>query len=78
MSSRSRASKLAEPLVLYGSAGGDVPPLDLMRLAALGSLYVTRLILRDYTLKREELVTRAAEVFQAAATGKLQVRIEDT
>jgi len=33
-------------LVLYGSASGDVPPLDLMKLASLGSLYVTRPILR--------------------------------
>jgi NADPH2:quinone reductase len=65
-------------LVLYGSAGGDVPPLDLIRLAALGSLYVTRPILRDYTLTREELVMRATEVFRAVATGKLQLRIENT
>jgi len=65
-------------LVLYGSAGGDVPPFDLMRLATLGSLYVTRPILRDYTLTREELVMRATEVFHAVATGKLQLRIENT
>ena len=65
-------------LVLYGSAGGDVPPFDLTRLATLGSLYVTRPILRDYTLTREELVMRATEVFHAVATGKLQLRIENT
>jgi NADPH:quinone reductase len=63
-------------LVLYGSAGGNVPPLDLMRLATLGSLYVTRPILKDYTVTREELVMRATEVFEAVATGKLQLRIE--
>jgi NADPH2:quinone reductase len=65
-------------LVLYGSAGGDVPPLDLIRLATLGSLYVTRPILRDYTLSREELVMRATEVFHAVATEKLHLRIENT
>jgi NADPH2:quinone reductase len=65
-------------LVLYGSAGGDVPPLDLIRLATLGSLYVTRPILRDYTLAREELVMRATEVFHTVATGKLHFRIEKT
>src|SRR5258706_726486 len=65
-------------LVLYGSAGGDVPPLDLIRLATLGSLYVTRPILRDYTLTREELVMRATEVFHAVATEKLHLRIENT
>ena len=61
-------------LVLYGSAGGDVPPLDLIRLATLGSLYVTRPILRDHTLTRKELVKRATEVFHAVATGRLRAR----
>ncbi len=65
-------------LVLYGSAGGDIPPLDLIRLATLGSLYVTRPVLKDYTLTREELAMRATEVFHAVATGKLQLRIENT
>ncbi|WP_213807209.1 quinone oxidoreductase [Granulicella sp. dw_53] len=65
-------------LVLYGSAGGDVPPLELMRLASLGSLYVTRPVLRDYTRTHEELMTRAAEVFAAVASGTLRLRIEKT
>jgi len=63
-------------LVLYGSASGDVPPLDLMKLASLGSLYVTRPILRDYTLTRTELVDRATQVFQAVVSGALKLRIE--
>ncbi len=65
-------------LVLYGSASGDVPPLDLMKLASLGSLYVTRPILRDYTLTRAELLDRAAEVFQAVVSGTLKLRMERT
>ena len=65
-------------LVLYGSASGDVPPLDLMKLASLGSLYVTRPILRDYTLTRAELLDRAAEVFQAVVSGTLKLRVERT
>jgi NADPH2:quinone reductase len=65
-------------LVLYGSASGDVPPLDLMKLASLGSLYVTRPILRDYTLTQNELVDRATEVFQAVVSGALKLRIERT
>jgi NADPH2:quinone reductase len=65
-------------LVLYGSAGGDAPPLDLMKLASLGSLYVTRPILRDYTLTRTELVDRATQVFQAVVSGALKLRIERT
>jgi NADPH2:quinone reductase len=65
-------------LVLYGSASGDVPPLDLMKLAALGSLFVTRPILRDYTRTRNELVDRATEVFKAIVSGTLKLRIEGT
>ncbi len=65
-------------LVLYGSASGDAPPLDLMKLASLGSLYVTRPILRDYTLTRTELVDRATQVFQAVVSGALKLRIERT
>ncbi len=65
-------------LVLYGSASGDVPPLDLMKLASLGSLYVTGPILRDYTVTRNELVDRATQVFQAVVSGSLKLRIERT
>jgi NADPH2:quinone reductase len=42
--------------VLYGSASGEVPAFDLIRLAPLGSLYVTRPILKHYTLSRNELI----------------------
>src|SRR6266481_2440924 len=65
-------------LVLYGSVSGDVSPLDLMKLASLGSLYVTRPILRDYTLTRNELVDRATQVFRAVVSGTLKLRIERT
>jgi NADPH2:quinone reductase len=65
-------------LVLYGSAGGDVPPFDLIRLASLGSLYVTRPVLKDYTLTRNELLDRATQVFQAVVSGTLKLRIERT
>jgi NADPH2:quinone reductase len=62
--------------VLYGSASGEVPAFDLIRLAALGSLYVTRPILKHYTLSRNELLERAMSVFDAIASGSLKLRIE--
>lgn len=62
--------------VLFGSASGAVPPLDLMRLASMGSLHVTRPVLRDYVLTRPELLWRANAVFDAIATGELSLRIE--
>jgi NADPH:quinone reductase len=63
-------------LVLYGSASGEVPAFELIRLAALGSLYVTRPILKHYTLTRNELLQRAKSVFESIAAGTLKLRIE--
>jgi NADPH2:quinone reductase len=62
--------------VLYGSASGEVPAFDLIRLAPLGSLHVTRPILKHYTLSRNELLERAMSVFDAIASGFLKLRIE--
>jgi NADPH2:quinone reductase len=63
-------------LVLYGSASGEVPAFELIRLAALGSLHVTRPILKHYTLTRNELLRRAKSVFESIAAGRLKLRIE--
>jgi NADPH2:quinone reductase len=64
--------------VLYGSASGEVPAFDLIRLAPLGSLYVTRPILKHYTLSRDELLQRAMSVFDAVGSGTLKLRVEHT
>lgn len=63
-------------MVLYGGSSGAVPPFDLIRLSAMGSLYVTRPKLQDYTATREELVARAEAVLGDIASGKLKLRIE--
>ncbi len=65
-------------LVLFGGSSGQVPPLDLQRLNAAGSLYVTRPTLGDYTATRDELVQRATELFEAVAAGALEVRVGAT
>jgi NADPH:quinone reductase len=65
-------------LVLFGGASGQVPPFDLQRLSAAGSLYVSRPTLVHYLATREELEWRAAEVFGAAVAGTLNVRIGAT
>jgi NADPH2:quinone reductase len=63
-------------LVLFGASSGAVPPFDLIRLSQMGSLYITRPTLKDYTASRQELEERAAEVFGAIAKGELTLRIE--
>jgi NADPH2:quinone reductase len=62
-------------LVLYGASSGPVPPIDPQRLAAAGSVYVTRPTLGDYKRTRDELLARTDELFALVAAGKLSVRI---
>ena len=62
-------------LVLFGGSSGQVPPFDLQRLNAAGSLYVTRPSIGAYTQTREELDWRAGELFGLVADGMLSVRI---
>lgn len=63
-------------IVLFGSAGGEVEPFAPIKLAPLGSLFLTRPVLRDYVASRGELLTRAQAVFTGVVEGKLTVRIE--
>jgi NADPH2:quinone reductase len=62
-------------MVLYGAASGPVPPFELQRLAAGGSLYITRPTLRSFIATREELLRRADDLFRWLADGSLTVRI---
>jgi NADPH:quinone reductase len=62
-------------MVLYGAASGPVPPFELQRLAAGGSLFITRPTLVSYIATREELLRRASDVFGWVADGTLTVRI---
>jgi len=62
-------------LVLYGAASGPVPPLDPQRLAAGGSLFLTRPTLVHYIVTRQELLSRADDLFGWVAEGTLTVRV---
>ena len=62
-------------LVLFGGASGQVPPFDLQRLNAGGSLSVTRPKLGDFIVTTEELRERSDALFAAVLDGTLQVRI---
>jgi len=62
-------------LALFGQSSGSVPPLDPAVLNARGSLYLTRPSLAHYLLNREELLWRAGDVMNYAASGAVKVRI---
>lgn len=62
-------------LCLFGQASGPVPPFDLARLGAAGSLFVTRPSLAHYIADRESLEMRAEAVFSALERGTLRQRI---
>lgn len=62
-------------LVLFGGASGQVPPFDLQRLSAGGSLSVTRPSLGHFLHTADERAWRADELFGAIAGGSLEVRI---
>jgi NADPH:quinone reductase len=63
-------------MVLFGGSSGAVPPFDPIKLSTMGSLYLTRPKLQDYTATRTELENRANAVLQSVANGSLKLRIE--
>jgi NADPH2:quinone reductase len=65
-------------LVLFGQSSGPVAPFDPGKLAAKGSLFLTRPSLAHYTLDRAELLRRAGDLFRWLAAGQLKLRIEKT
>jgi NADPH:quinone reductase len=62
-------------MAAFGQSSGAVPPFDVGRLAALGSLFLTRPSLYHYIATREELTARADDLFGWLAAGKLALRI---
>ncbi|MBV9823646.1 MAG: quinone oxidoreductase, partial [Actinobacteria bacterium] len=62
-------------LAVFGAASGQVPPFDLQRLNAGGSLFLTRPSLGHHLRTRAELLTRAGAVLDGLAFGGLRVEI---
>jgi NADPH:quinone reductase len=65
-------------MVVFGHTSGKVAPLDLMVLAAKGSLYVTRPTLWSRLKSREDLLSRAREVFMMFERKVLGISINQT
>ncbi|MSP68563.1 MAG: quinone oxidoreductase [Alphaproteobacteria bacterium] len=62
-------------LVTYGVASGKLPPFDLARLNALGSLYVTSASLFTYTQSRQDLLLSANSLFAMVRSGRVRIEI---
>ena len=62
-------------LVLFGNASGPVPPFELGRLSAAGSLYITRPTLMTYTATREDLLESAGALFDVVGSGAVKIEI---
>ncbi len=62
-------------MVLFGASSGPVPPIDPQLLNRKGSLYLTRPSLTHYSADREELLGRAADLFDMVGSGSLSVRV---
>lgn len=62
-------------LVLYGAASGPVPPFDPQRLQGAGSLFLTRPTLAHYIADRDELLNRAADVFDWILSGRMRISV---
>jgi NADPH2:quinone reductase len=63
--------------VMYGASSGPVAGIDPLDLAEAGSVFFTRPHLADYTADAGEIDTRARALFDAYASGKLEVALHD-
>lgn len=70
-----RSLRVRGEMVLFGGASGQVPPFDLQRLNAAGSLSITRPSLMYFMRTAEERAWRYRELFEALEDGTLTVRI---
>jgi NADPH:quinone reductase len=62
-------------MVAYGNASGPPDPIAPMKLAQLGSLYLTRPGFRNYVATTSELRRRAQAVFELVLNGELEVLV---
>ncbi|WP_067675674.1 quinone oxidoreductase family protein [Nocardia miyunensis] len=62
-------------LVCFGTSSGPIPPIDAMRLAVEGSVFVTRPALADYIADPAERAELADELFSHVAQGRIRIGI---
>lgn len=69
------ATAIRGTVVLFGAASGPVPPFDLQRLNAAGSLSVTRPTLAHFIADQAEFDERAKRFVAAVADGTVTIRV---
>ena len=62
-------------MVLFGSSSGPVPPLDLSRLAAKGSLHVTRPTIFTHLARLENTLAMAQDLFAVVQSREVKIDI---
>ncbi|MEJ7688393.1 MAG: quinone oxidoreductase [Variovorax sp.] len=63
-------------LAIFGNGSGPVPPFDLGKLGAKGSLYVTRPTLFTHIATRESTQAMADDLFAAVTSGAVKIPID--
>jgi NADPH2:quinone reductase len=63
-------------MVSFGNASGPVPPVDVLRLAAKGSLYLTRPTVFSHLATRESTQEMADDLFEVVQSGAVKIRID--
>jgi len=64
-------------MVSFGQSSGPVAPLDLSRLAAQGSLFLTRPSLMHYTAERSDLLVHAEDLFEVVVDKAVSITISN-
>jgi NADPH2:quinone reductase len=67
--------KLRGMFVHFGQSSGVIADFKFSELASNGSLYATRPMLFDYIKSREELSSRAADLFARLASGEIKAHV---
>jgi NADPH:quinone reductase len=61
--------------VSFGLASGAIPPVDLMLLAAKGSLFATWQALPTHYASRENVLSMSEDLFHVVASGAVKIQI---
>jgi NADPH2:quinone reductase len=61
--------------VHFGQSSGVITDFKFSDLASGGSLFATRPMLFDYIKSREDLTTRAADLFSKLASGEIKAHV---